>query len=386
MTLDRLANRKRVRIIDMAKLWQRSADPKTKLPIAEVDLKHFKISKPSVIFLSGIFTTDKRHAAIAEGLGEIENLLSHRRELAAQPDIYALSHKDLGNIFNIAAYNGHPEKAHSKAAAKMAAAILLPLVLKKGKPLDEDAARANLRNVTFVAYSAGTVFAQEMYNAALGQMVEAGYKKKTAKAVLNEVVLISMAAVSRPLEEKERFTTLYLAAGNDLAVRLKNRIWRPLLDIFPVDLRDLKIRPLSRTSLLITAYIPKKMWHWQEQPDGTKTKADIAPLVPPRFRIASNHEIPHYTTRDDEHSAFSKLVLNTVINAVNRRAGADVFGLLSPVTARDAGEAEAYRLKLDRALDNSPLAEAFRRPARDMRAKADTKPKNANLPKMKKSA
>ena len=126
----------------------------------------------------------------------------------------------------------------------MAAAILLPLVLKKGKPLDEDAARANLRNVTFVAYSAGTVFAQEMYNAALGQMVEAGYKKKTAKAVLNEVVLISMAAVSRPLEEKAQLSRAF---EHELLPMFERQTVRPLVDAtYPMQDAAAALERLSR--------------------------------------------------------------------------------------------------------------------------------------------
>lgn len=353
----------------MAKLWQRSSDPKTKIPLCEINLKHLRISRPSVIFLSGIFTTNNTPAYITEGIEEIENLIGGRPELKTQPDIYALSHKNLGTLFNIAAYNGTPDKAYSRSAKRMAEALIMPLVLSpKGKPLDIDEACKNLRHLTFVAYSAGTVFAQEMFNAAFKQMKDAGYKGKDARHILGEVVLISMATVSRPAEEKERFTTLYLAASNDIAVRLKNRIWRPLKELFSLDSRDLKIHQLSRTSLLITAYIHKKMWHWQEKPDGTKSKKDILPMVPSRFRITSNHEMPHYTTGDDEHNQFSKLVLNTIINAVNRNDKADVFRLLDPVTARNADEAKAYIDRLDKALIQDIPSPANQNPKPDLTA------------------
>ncbi|MDE1152299.1 MAG: hypothetical protein PW788_07165 [Micavibrio sp.] len=335
----------------MAKLWQRSSDPKTSLPLKEVSLGNFKISNPSVIFLSGIFTTNNKPAHIAEGMEEIETLLKGRPEITKNPDIYALSHNDLGTIFNIAAYNGAPQKAYSKSAKAMADAVLLPLVTDNGKPLPVHEACRNLRNVTFVAYSAGTVFAQEMFNAALKGMTTAGYAEKDARHVLQEVVLISLATVSRPTEEKERFTTLYLAASNDIAVALKNRIWKPLRDMFNVSVDTLKIRRLSANSLLITTELAEKMWHWRDTPDGTREKAEISPLVPKRLKVASHHEMPHYTTHDDEHNRFAKLVLNGLVNAVNRTARPEVLDLLAPTTARTPQEAAAYHDRIDKALE-----------------------------------
>jgi len=364
----------------MAKLWQRSTDPKTSLLLKEVSLTNFKISKPSVIFLSGIFTTNNKPAHIAEGMQEIETLLRGRPEISQTPDIYALSHNDLGTIFNIAAYNGAPQKAFSKSAKAMADGVLLPLVTDNGKPLPLDKAAENLRNVTFVAYSAGTVFAQEMFNAALKGMTKAGYAEKDARHVLQEVVLISLATVSRPTEEKERFTTLYLAASNDIAVALKNRIWKPLRDMFNVSTDTLKIRRLSENSLLITTELAAKMWHWRDAPDGTREKAEIPPLMPKRIKMPSHHEMPHYTTHDDEHNRFAKLVLNGLVNAVNRKSKSEVLQLLAPTTARTQDEAAAYTARIEKALEAGAQSEGV---LPTLKIKKTPKPKGAKPPKKK---
>lgn len=365
----------------MAKLWQRSKDPKTSPPVTEVPPARFTITSPTIIFLPGIFTTDGKPAHIAEGLDEIEGLLKNQPALQAKPKLYALTHKALCTAFNIAAYNARPQTACGREAKKTAKDLILPLVTKDGKPLPEAQARANLRNVTLVAYSAGTVFAQEIYNASLAQMTAAGYAEKTARDILQEIVLVSMATVSRPGDEDNRFTTLYLAAGNDIAVRAKNKVWRPVKELFAIDGRDLKIQELSKASLFITAYIDKKMWHWREDDTGALTKADIPPLMPKRSGISSNHEMPHYTTSDDGHNAFSRLVLNGIVNAVNRRQQPSPADLLAPVTAKSPQEAAAYRVRIDKARLTPAAANDFEKQAGRKKKKNDPKKPKTNKPK-----
>jgi hypothetical protein len=332
----------------MAKLWRRSLEQGHTHRAAEIDLTGFRISRPTIIFLSGIFTTDKKPEYVLEGIAEVENILLHAPPLKTPPDVIALSHSNLRNIFNVVAYNARPDRAFNPAAAKMAAAIILPQVLDaNGRPVPPEVAARNLRNITLVGYSAGTVFGQELFNASLHAMKKAGYTEPAARDVLQEVVLISMATVSRPLQEHGRFTTLYLAATNDLAVRLKERILNPLRRLFRACADELVIRPLSHTSLLITAAVNKKMWHWQKLPNGEQQKKDISPLLPQWMRMTSHHEMPHYTTADDEHSAFSKIVLHGLVNAVTRDARTNVRQLLAPPNdAPDTPETHHYKNRI----------------------------------------
>ena len=330
----------------MAKLWKKSRETERIPKLDEVVLPDISIRSPTVIFLPGIFTTTKHKQHTAEGMDDVESLL-RRHRVSPLPDIYGLTHDNLRNIFNLASYNGNPKKACSRAAREMAEALILPLVLKDGKPLPQEQAAVNLRNLTLVGYSAGTVFAQEMYNASLKKMKQAGYGEDAAKKVLNEVVLVSMATVSRPTKEQDRFTTVYLAGTNDLAVRVKNRIWRPLSRIFSRHSRDLVIRQLSRTSLLITAAIPRKFWNWRDEEDGSRVKASIAPLLPEKSRVRTNHEMPHYMTCDDEHNAFSKIVLYTLVNAIGRKTLLTPAELIQPDKAQDMEKAKSYRDRID---------------------------------------
>jgi hypothetical protein len=333
----------------MAKLWQRSRDPKTKSPVIEIAPSNLKITSPTVIFLPGIFTTDNKPAHIAESLDEVDAILRHPEAQKAKPQLYALSRKGLSGFFNLAAYNAQPHDACSREARKTANDLLLPLVVKDGHPLLRAEAQANLRNLTLVAYSAGSVFAQELYNGTLQGMKKAGYTQDEARLLLQEVVLISLATVSRPAEESNRFTTLYLAAANDLAVRAKNKLWKPVKELFALDTRDLKIQEISPTSLFITAYIPKKLWHQPEDETGTQHRHDITPLLPDRGGLRSHHEMPHYTTNDDGHNPFARIVLNGLVNAIHRTDKQTPAQLLQPVTARTAQQYEAYLERLERA-------------------------------------
>lgn len=335
----------------MAKLWRRSREKGQEHLAQEVDLAHLRIKSPTIIFLSGIFTTDKKPAHVLEGISEIEHILSHAPALHSAPVILALSHKNLRNIFNVMAYNAQPRRAYSAAAAQVAKAVILPQVLDPtGRPLPAPEAAENLRRITLVGYSAGTVFGQEMFNASLHMMQQAGYTKPAARLLLQEIVLISMATVSRPQQEHGRFTTLYLAATNDLAIRLKERILNPLRRLFRACTQELVIRPLSQTSLLITAAVNHKMWHWHDLPNGERQKKTISPLLPQWLRIKSHHEIPHYTTADDEHSAFSKIVLHSLVNAVTRKNQLNVRQLLAPPAhTPDTPATEEYKVRISNA-------------------------------------
>jgi hypothetical protein len=224
------------------------------------------------------------------------------------------------------------------------------MVAANGQPLPMAQAQKNLRNLTLFSYSAGTIVAQQIFNASVSLMQKNGYKEADARKLLQEIVLVSTGNMSRPTQEKNRFTTLYLAASNDIAVRWKNRLWAPLRNIFKRYARALTIRPLSDTSLLITAAAKKKFWEWKQTPAGTTEKKKIAPILPRWMSIRSYHELPHYITADDEHSPFSKIVLHALINACNRQNTMTPMDLLEPVTSHKPEEIRAYRERIQKAV------------------------------------
>lgn len=341
----------------MSKLWQRVSHQEPGPAVEEVALDSVRITSPTVIYLSGFLTIDKKPLNAANGIVCMEELLHGRSELPMPPKIYAWSHTRLSRVFNIFAYGLRPSRACSAAAKKLATAVILPLIVRDGKILPAEEARKNLRNLTLFGYSAGSVLAQGAFNHTLRTLRKMGCTEDAARDLLREVVLISTGNMSRPTKESNRFTTLYLAASNDIFVRLKNSLWRPLRAVFRRYARHLLIKPLSKTSLLITAAVSKNLWEWRKNPNGGKTKRDFLPQLPSWTGLASHHELPHYVTTDDDHSQFSKIVMHGLINAARRQATLEVKALLEPCGTTDtAEEIRDYRARIARAqLDNPPV-------------------------------
>lgn len=378
----------------MAKLWQRSRNADGKSQLHEISLTDLKIERPSVIFLSGYFTTDDQPGYIAGALKRLEEMMQNRpghdviraQATGATPDpkplatpapaaetilrnadkpvdLYAWSHTSLANIFNMAAYNLKPGSRASQAAYSLAQGVIMPLVAKDfgldgngqmtGTPLPAEDAKKNLRNITLFGYSAGTIVAQECFNASMQMMQKIGYSADQARDVLQEVALVSTGNVSRPTKEKDRFTTLYLVASNDRIIRAKNRIWRPLKTMFARFARNLNIKSLSTTSAFISAAVTQKKWEWRNR-DGRTWKEKITPLIPSWTMIKSYHELPHYITHDENLSQFAKVVQYGLTNAINRAEGdgkrLTPMQMLAPPAGVADTEAAAYNQKIAKAI------------------------------------
>ena len=329
----------------MSKLWQRTANSDTNTQeLSAVDLDTMRIQRPTVVFLSGFSTLDREKGYIAGAIKRIEEMLGFEGQQNKPVDIYAWSHKSFKNLFNMIGYNLRPKTFASKAAKTLATKVLMPLVsegltlddkgnVTGGTPLPLETARKNLKNITLFGYSAGTVLAQETYNATLKFMQSAGYKEKDAKNLLHEVVLISAGNMSRPTKEKNRFTTLYLAATNDKLIRAKNRLTLSLKEMFKHYSKKLRIKPLSQVSLHISAPVKGGMKEWKKTKEGNWLQKKIDLLYPSWFLRRSHHELPHYVTHEDRHNKFSKIAIYSLLNAVQReKRPENVTDLLEPAT------------------------------------------------------
>lgn len=350
----------------MAKLWQRTRTADGKSQLHDISLTDLRIEKPSVIFLSGYFTTDNQPGFIAGALKRLEEIMGHRPAPHDEKpvDLYAWSHSSLANIFNMAAYNLCPQSRASTAAYNLAQGVIMPLVAKdfkidgdgnlSGTPLPLDEAKRNLRNITFFGYSAGTIVGQECFNASMKMMQKIGYTPEQAREALHEVALVSAGNVSRPSKEKDRFTTLYLVASNDKIIRAKNRIWAPLKTLFARFARNLNIKKLSATSAFISAAVTREKFEWRMR-DGKTWKERITPLIPSWTMIKSYHELPHYITHDENLSQFAKIVNFSLTNAVNRAEdpAAPRLSPLDLIRAPEgvpANDAAAYAAKIEKAM------------------------------------
>lgn len=333
----------------MAKLWQRSRTAEGVSQLSEIDLARLRITAPAVISLTGFSTSDNEPGLIAGAIKRIEELLGTQQKKEVPTEIYAWSHSGLRNIFNLAAYNLHPQHHASQAGYKLASGVIMPLVMTiTGAPLPVEEAKRNLRHITFFGYSAGTILAQECFNAAFEMMQKTGYQKKEAREILHEVVLVSAGNISRPSQEKNRFTTLYLVASNDKIIRAKNRIWRPLRTLFARYARNLTIKPLSETSLFISATVKKDSWEWRTH-EGKTWRQKIIPMIPSWTMIKSYHELPHYVTHDENLSQFAKIASYAITNAATRTGRMTPLELIAPPSTVPAPEADTYKARILRA-------------------------------------
>jgi hypothetical protein len=322
----------------MPKLWKKTIDTIDSANLQEIDLPSLVISTPTVILISGRDTRDDTPEFISKDIHFIKKILRDQPQLPTEPEVYTWSHgRKLATSFNIFSYLFFPQHRYRPSAKQLAQGALMPLVSEGGKPLPVAEVQKRLRNLTLFGYCAGSVFAQEVFNASLKMMQDIGYKPEEARALLHEVVLINIGTISRPTKEQDRFTTVSLANVDDRPVRLKNALLHPLRSAFFRADRKLKMESLSKTYLLVSAAARGRMR--DRQPETR----EIEGVQLPRWNLtASNHLARDYVNNDDQHSQMSRIVSHALLNAVCRNAALTPQQLLEPPAALGAEEKALY--------------------------------------------
>jgi len=331
----------------MPKLWKKTRDTKDNTDLQQVDLSTLAIASPTVLFISGRETTDKNKTEISKSILFIKKLLKDQPEVSSMPEVYSWSHsRQLSRIFNMAAYHYFPRHAYRPSAKKLAQGTIMPLVSDaEGNPLPYAEAQEKLRNLTLFGYSAGSLVAQEVFNASMKMMKKIGYKPEEARKLLQEVVLITIGTISRPTKEENRFTTISLANSDDWFVRAKNRLMHPFQRIFSRAARQLKIRQVSDNSLLVTAAARGRIRDRKKEPIEIIENVRL-----PRWSLSSsNHEARDYVNNDDQHSQVSRIVSHALINAVTRKTTLTPSQLLEPVASLEGEQRALYQSRIAKA-------------------------------------
>lgn len=362
------------------KLWHRVPDETGKAQLEEVNFDTLKIERPTVIYLSGFLTCNNRPGFIAGGIKKVEELLDNADLQDTKPDIYAWSHKGLSNLFNLAAYDTFPNRFSSKAGYTLAENVLMPMVTKdfkrhedgscEGEKLPAEQAARNLRNLTLFGYSAGSIVAQETFNATMKLMQSVGYEEDEARKLLKEIVLTTVGCISRPTKETDRFTTVTLVASNDRINRFKNFAWGTIGTVrrmFTTGyLKDkhtkaLNIRPFSSSYAFLTAAVRPSLHEYKYDDSGLQIKKYFTPLYPKWTGRRSFHEIPHYVTTDPNNNQFSNVALHTLTNAINRSETEQTPKPLDLVMAQTQNpimteDQVAYNARIMEAIQPTPTA------------------------------
>lgn len=357
------------------KFWHRAPDETGKESLQEVDITSVTIDRPTVVYLSGFLTTNKQKGYISGGLKRTRELLDSADLQDIKPDIYAWSHKSLGNLFNLAAYDTFPNHYASKAGYTLAANLIMPLVADgfkrnangslDGTPRDPEDAAKRLRNLTLFGYSAGTVVAQETFNATLKMMKGIGYEEKDSRKLLKEVAHLALGNVSRTSKESDRFTTVTLVASNDRLNRFKNFAWGFIGTVRRMNTtgylknkhtKKLCIRPYSPSYAFLTAAVRADLFEPTIEPDGQKAQKKFTPLYPESLGRRSYHEIPHLITLDPEYNDFAGIALHALSNAIRRTDTPDPLQLIkaNPESPIMSGDHSDYNAKIERAMKPTP--------------------------------
>ncbi len=357
------------------KLWHRVIQEDGAVALKEVSLETLQITRPTLIYLSGFLTNNDQPGYVSGSIKRMEELLKSAPEGTVQPDIYGWSHKGLSNLFNLAAYDTLPSRYSSNAGYILAHHILMPLVSQQVghrpdgttiyNPLSLDEATRRLRNVTFFGYSAGSIVAQETFNATLKMMKTIGYQEKDARKLLKEVVLVAVGSISRPTKETDRFITVSLVASNDRINRFKNWAWGAIGTLrrsFTTSYtrrknrKRLSIRPLSPSSIFINAAARPSLYEYKTNDAGERIKKNFDPLYPVWMHRRSYHELPHYITTDDKNNDFSRIALYAVAAALNRTSTPDPLKLieLPDNDTFNPTEQTAYQQRIQNALKPTP--------------------------------
>jgi len=327
----------------MGKLWQRQAGQDGKIKLVELKQGALTITSPTVVFLTGFSTINSTGGYIAGAIKRLEDMLSEGHDLKDKVKLVGWSHSGIRNLFNMAAYNCFPGLFQSRNAKKLAREVFLPLVAKDGASVDKkgivtgerhslEDVKEKLKNLTFFAYSAGTVLAQETYNATSTMMHKLGYSKEETKELLHDVALISVGNMSRPTKEGNRFSTLYMAATNDRLIKYKTKFWPSLKEMFWRRVNKLTIHKVSETSLYLTTPVQADLYEMKKQKDGSEQLKPIDKLYPKWFPIASKHELPHYITGAEHNNDFAKIARYSLLNAIKRESRPDLYKMLEPTS------------------------------------------------------
>lgn len=323
----------------MPKLWEKTGDARDNSDLREVDLSKLSLNEPSIIVISGWPANDKHQTTISKEIHTLNKLLADHPGVRSMPKIYCWSHKSgLSATFDTFAYNWFPQRWRTAAAKNFAQGVIMPLVSENGQPLPRDEAKKRLRNLTLYTICAGTIMAQEIYNASLQKMKEIGYKPDEAAGLLHEIADIAVAVTSGPWKEANRFSTLSLVNSDDGMIKLIH----PLRSLFHKEGQRLKIRQLSDTSVLVTAAARRKIWQWRK-------KEATEGIWLPRWRLIS-HAMPDYINTEDKSSQFSRIVQHALINAVNRKGKINPADLLQAPAALEAPARDIYQRKIQQAL------------------------------------
>ncbi len=355
----------------MSVLWKKIKTSTGKSTLEKMGPGDVTLERPTVLFLTGVSTTMSQPQYVAGAISHVHDMIdTGGANKSADTDVYAWSYKSKrSNFKSVFMYNALPDTYFSNHGRQFVYDFLLPHFaeniefdkkgrLKSADPIDVKEVAEKFRNLTLLAYSYGSVFSQEVYNAAYAVMQDIGYSEKNARFMLSRIHQVSLGAVSRPIKEKDRFTSICLVATNDRVSNHKRRLYWSFKELSAAYTKTLKINKLSKRNWYISAPVQKDLWEQKQDPEGNIVMRNVVrPLFPKWWIRHSHHELPHYTTDQDESNQFAKMARFALINCVNRKHSLLASEMIAPpksLIGRDAKfdqECENYKKRIKKAMN-----------------------------------
>ena len=359
----------------MPKLWKKTGDAKNNSDIVEVDPAQLAISKPTIVYFPGQITPDDAHDEISRNLNDVKKIFC---DLPEPPQVYLWSHpedtrttralapifctavnklslgkvnpptkgSDLTSLSRYLAYKLSFHRSSTVAAENLAQNLIMPLATNaEGKPLPFDEAQKNLRNLTFMGYCIGGFAVQAVYNAAQKMLRKAGYSRKEARALLQEIVLVTIGTFSEPKKEENRYTTVSFIYNDDSMTGAKDKVFHPLHRAFSRSNQRLQVSKLSDSSIIVSGAIMGK------KGDQSQEEVIEGVLLPAWRKGAFNHFFADYVNTNDNTHQFSRIVQYALTNAVNRNGTVKPGDLLkAPAALEKTPEVARYERKITQAM------------------------------------
>lgn len=350
----------------MSVLWKKTKLTNGKSNLEAMQAGGVTLERPTVIFLTGVSTTMSQPKFVSGAISHLNDMMNSFGENNSEnTDVFAWSYASKrSNFKSMFAYNAMPNDYASKHAVKFVNDFLLPHIaddvvldkkgyLQSGKKKSVKEVNNAFQNLTLIAYSFGSVFSQEIYNALNDTMKTLGYSKSNTRFLISRIHQISLGAVSRPMQEDNRYTSVCLVATNDAISNHKRRLYWSFKELSAAYTKKLSIRKLSKRSWYISAPVQKELWEQNQDEDGNIVMRNVVrPLFPKWWVRHSHHELPHYTTDQHESNQFAKIARFALINSIQRTRALRPDEMIAPpkcILGKDAkidSECEAYQKRI----------------------------------------
>jgi hypothetical protein len=207
-------------------LWERIGDvafEEQKLNLNKDDKKCFKrdkidFSKPVTIYFGGVIDFSEKKGFIARTLERTQRLLNVVGISNEQSSVYGIAYSNYSALRKCSytnSYNSDPENFYSPYAENFVKINLTDIIEEDGKKIDPQRLKLKFSKITFLGYSYGTIFVQEVRNCLVDKMQKLNYSEQEIVDCIDQISALNIGSTCRIVEKKADFTQMHLTSEKD---------------------------------------------------------------------------------------------------------------------------------------------------------------------------